>query len=529
MGRVWGTLAHVMMSDVLDEDKALLINGDNERPMGSELSRVVLAVGVAHAAVLLGSLTLWLVVVVDALTLGALVVPAAWALLAGVFAAPVSINLACVLWRMWRRGKARDYEFFLFRSTKAAKLTAVAALAGMLCSLCALAGGLMGQEHPAAAMAGIHLLVCFSLAAFSLRVVAVQPEESRQPNLYRELRARPAWHRTALRYTGLALLAAAVLLFLAINGAAAFRLFSRGYVFRHNKPLASDYHRISDDGRMFFLACRGAGAGPDGDVVLLLDADLASSSDGWAWLTPSLSNLWKTCVFDRPGYGWSSEGAPPRTVVREIEDLMLALKAAGLSGSRFAYVSHGLSTWNALMFYSLAKERVVSLIFIDPFDPRLQMATNSRERERLSFVEGFGYAGMLVNAFGFLRPFFRLMTYFRPAFDLPRLVLPQFIDAISRQAFWGTIVAEDVVLEQSGNETLAAFPFNGFALGNLPVALWGRPDSQSLAYFATLSRAVLQFNMSDDMSHFFLFRKEFADQLVTGTSMVVSMGLNAQE
>ncbi len=198
-------------------------------------------------------------------------------------------------------------------------------------------------------------------------------------------------------------------------------MFGRGFVFRHEKPSKEDYFSIGDGDRMFYLDCKGRGAGPDSDVVLLLDADMASSSYGWAWLAPSLSKFWRTCVFDRPGYGWSSVGDPPRTVVRETDDLLLALNASGMDGSRFVYISHGLSSWNGLLFQSQRPDQVVAMVFIDPFDPRNQ--NDNRERERLSFVSSFGYAGMLVNAFGFLRPFFYLMTYFRPAFDLPERVL----------------------------------------------------------------------------------------------------------
>jgi pimeloyl-ACP methyl ester carboxylesterase len=216
-------------------------------------------------------------------------------------------------------------------------------------------------------------------------------------------------------------------------------------------------------------------------------------------------------------------------VTRETDDLLLALQAAGRNNSRYVYIAHGLSTWNALMFYRRLPSRVVSMVFIDPFDPRMQLESDSQERERLSFVNAFGFFGMLVNAFGFLRPVFRLIAYFRPAFDLPGRVLGLFIDSISRQAFWSTIVAENAVLAQSGNETLTAFPFQSYALGSLPVALWCRELSQSWAYFATLSTDTIQVNMTEDMTHFFIFHKRYADEIVTVASDVISMGLNSQQ
>jgi hypothetical protein len=231
----------------------------------------------------------------------------------------------------------------------------------------------------------------------------------------------------------------------------------------------------------------------------------------------------------KKGYGWSSGGASPRTAAAETADLLVALNVSGMSESRFVYVSHGLAAWNGLMFQHAMQKQVVAMIFIDPFDPRDQVKTDKRERERLAFVNSFGYAGMLVNAFGFLRPFFYLMTYFRPVFDLPESVVPSFVDSISRQSFWETIVAENRVLSTSGNETLALFPFDQSApLKDLPLALWSRAQSQSYEYFSSLSTNVIATNMTDDQNHFFIFDKKFAADIVSITSAAVGFALNQE-
>jgi hypothetical protein len=292
-----------MMADVLDaneEQRGLLVNeqSDDHQPP-PRLSRPLLAVGAAHTCVVLAGLIFWLVVVGNSQELDTEVVPAAWLLLAAAFAVPVTLNLACVAWRHWRTGRARDAEFALFQNVWALRVTCGAAVLGMMCSTMALSGALMGQEESAAASAGVHVLTCFSLALVCAGMLGAMPEEGKQTNLYRKMEERPALHRRVLTYALLTFLIVVVVFALVINGSAAFRLFSRGYVFRHDKPLSSDYFQITADGRMFYLACRGAGAGPDSDVVVLMDADLASSSYGWSWLTPSLANLWTTCVFDR--------------------------------------------------------------------------------------------------------------------------------------------------------------------------------------------------------------------------------------
>jgi hypothetical protein len=263
------------------------------------LSPLVFVIGACHTVAFFGCLMFWLTVVVRAVDLGYLIVPAAWGLMACLFASPIAVNFLIVAFKRLWYGKALDYELIVFQRVYVAKLLAAAALLGMFCGLGAVIGGMTGQEYPAAAFAMLHVAICFSLCIYSCRVVAMDVRVE-QTNVFiaQERRSRG---QIVLWYLFVALACCTVLLFLIINGAAAYRLFERGYVFRHEKPHKSDYFSTAPD-RMFFLSCRGEGAGPDSDVVLLLDADLASSSYGWAWLTPSLSKLWRTCVFDRPGF-----------------------------------------------------------------------------------------------------------------------------------------------------------------------------------------------------------------------------------
>lgn len=325
---------------------------------------------------------------------------------------------------------------------------------------------------------------------------------------------------------------AVVILFVLINGAAAYRQAERGWTFRYGRPNVANFVELSAE-RVFFLQCSGSGASIEGDVVLLLDADIASSSYGWSWLTPSLSNLWRTCIFDRAGYGWSTPGAWPRTVEAEASDLFIALQAAGVGSSRFVYISHGISAWNSLLFRSLVGEQVVAMVFLDPFEPHKIVGSDSVERERLSFIENFGRAGMILNAFGVLPPFFHLIRYFAPAFNLPETILPLFVDSVSRQDFWTTIVSENDVINQSANETLSRYPLGSYALGNTPIAVWARNDTSATnatsgEYFATLSNRALMLNLSFADNHFFIFEKRFAQVIVETTSYIVRTAIRPE-
>ena len=487
-------------------------------PQSADFSKLAVALMIVHTLVWSGGFVFWLIVTVG--YFGFFMVPAAWAVLSSMFATPLAVNLFMIVVASKRHGRTREREFVLFRSRTACKICAVVAFFGILAGIVGFGGASMGQEFFAAAMALLHVSVCFSLCLFSLRSVilnrSVKPARFyRQP----ERTKRSQWKQLLVVYALSAVVLGIVAVLVIINGLAAYRVAERGYVFRYGRPRVADFVDLAAD-RQFFLQCSGSGPGSESDMVILLDADIASSSYGWAWLTGSLSMLWRTCVFDRPGYGWSTGGMPPRTVGRETDDLIEALTAAGVGSSRFIYISHGLSGWNALLFKRALGEQVVSMIFIDPFDPRKLVNTNLIERERLRFISQFGRVGMLINAFGVMQPFYHLITYFQPSFNLPQVILPLFIDSVSREAFWTTMVAEYDVISDSANDTLSAFPFSGFGLGDMPIGVWARFDSESRDYFSKLSTSTSVFNLTDD-THFFIFDKQYAEQIVKETSKIV--------
>lgn len=181
-------------------------------------------------------------------------------------------------------------------------------------------------------------------------------------------------------------------------------------------------------------------------------------------------------------------GSSPFFMTPHHTQLTPPFTAANLASSRIVYISHGLSAWNALLFSTLLQQdQLLALIFIDPLDPRdALLQNNDAERNRLAFGS-WATLAMHGNAFGVIQPFFRSWSYFAPVWNLPSTDVPFYVDAISRQSFWATLVDESDALHLSARETLARFPHATYVLGELPVAAWTRKDSSSMMYFSTLS------------------------------------------
>jgi hypothetical protein len=185
-----------------------------------------------------------------------------------------------------------------------------------------------------------------------------------------------------------------------------------------------------------------------------------------------------------------------------------------------------MSAWNSLLFNTMDNQ-VIAMVFLDPLDPRDILADS--EAARFGFITWAPWA-MIANSFGLLSPFFQVISYFRPVWRLPPAQVSFYIDSVSRQSFWSTLVDETQAASLSATETLAKYPYGTFALQNLPILLWTRPESSSMDYYSTLSSNCLIRNLTSQ-GHWFLFEKPWAVDIVDTTLALVmgALGEKIQE
>lgn len=225
----------------------------------------------------------------------------------------------------------------------------------------------------------------------------------------------------------------------------------------------------------------------DGAPTVWIDAGNASFSLDWAGLQPRLAELAPTCVWDRPGYGWSEPSSSPRrsgTVVRKLRSVVERLDRGPL-----VLVGHSLGALHALLYAERDPENLVGLVLVDPAPPRLVRSSMFQEFQRQSL--GYYRTMQLLSHSGLLP----LMGSVGGESALPETArrLPEvrdpYLTLTVQPSFWETAIAELDVIEESAGEVAAAvgIPLGGrrergpdrrFPLGDVPLVVLsaGRPD-----------------------------------------------------
>ncbi|MDF1587700.1 MAG: alpha/beta hydrolase [Gammaproteobacteria bacterium] len=117
--------------------------------------------------------------------------------------------------------------------------------------------------------------------------------------------------------------------------------------------------RYDIGGYKVHLYCQGHGA-----PTVIIDAGLGDDSWDWQDIVKSASNKTQTCVYDRPGYGWSDVGPRPRTSRRIAHELNLLLHKARLSPP-YVLVGHSFGGYNMRLFASEHPDDVAGLVLVE--------------------------------------------------------------------------------------------------------------------------------------------------------------------
>jgi pimeloyl-ACP methyl ester carboxylesterase len=130
---------------------------------------------------------------------------------------------------------------------------------------------------------------------------------------------------------------------------------------------------IDIGGRSLYLQCWGERVAGEPTILLVSGADLDTSS--WEPMAPDLAaEGHHLCAYDRAGVG-RSDPAPEakRTTQDQVTDLVALLDAADLR-EPVVLVAHSLGSLPAVGFVDRAPERVVGVVLVDPWSPRVSVA-----------------------------------------------------------------------------------------------------------------------------------------------------------
>ncbi|MGK7913109.1 MAG: alpha/beta fold hydrolase [Synechococcus sp.] len=217
--------------------------------------------------------------------------------------------------------------------------------------------------------------------------------------------------------------------------------------------------RIDIGGHQLHYCDRGQGS-----PTIVLDHSLGGV-DGYL-LLDRLSQLSRTVIYDRAGYGWSDRSSQPRTshqIVLELDEL---LTKAGIEPP-YLLVGDSFGSYNMRLYAYRFPEKVAGLVLTDG----LHEAEMLLMPKRLKLLQAFFISGFVMSAFGSAIGAIRLLNQvglfeiLKPNLrQIPKPALGNTKYSFLRPSHWVTMTRELWSLRQSGHQLAEAKH-----LGNLTV------------------------------------------------------------
>ena len=120
---------------------------------------------------------------------------------------------------------------------------------------------------------------------------------------------------------------------------------------------------IDAGGHRLHLHCIG-----EGEPTLIVDTGAADWSLSWLELQDDLSELTRSCIYDRAGLGWSEAGEAPRTSDVLVSELHTLLENAGIE-TPFIYLGHSLGGYNARIYHEQYPDDLAGIILLESAHP----------------------------------------------------------------------------------------------------------------------------------------------------------------
>jgi pimeloyl-ACP methyl ester carboxylesterase len=131
-------------------------------------------------------------------------------------------------------------------------------------------------------------------------------------------------------------------------------------------PVPIDYGRPGilveiELGRKVNLRCFG-----NGPITILLESGLGYPSYSWRKVHPQLSNVTRTCAYDRAGLGFSDAGPMPRTTSAMADDIAKLVRVGAIKPP-FILVGSSLGGQVVRLYAFRHPDQVAGLVLVDPY------------------------------------------------------------------------------------------------------------------------------------------------------------------
>ena len=111
------------------------------------------------------------------------------------------------------------------------------------------------------------------------------------------------------------------------------------------------------------LYCRGSGS-----PTVVFDAGLGGFSMDWLFVQQELPGDFRSCSYDRAGYGWSDAGPAPRATDQISAELERLLSAAAIAPP-YILVGHSFGAFNVEYFAATHPDAVAGLVLVEASHP----------------------------------------------------------------------------------------------------------------------------------------------------------------
>jgi pimeloyl-ACP methyl ester carboxylesterase len=217
-------------------------------------------------------------------------------------------------------------------------------------------------------------------------------------------------------------------------------------------------------GYRLHLYCTG-----EGSPTVILEAGFGAWSTDWATAQPGLSQITRTCSYDRAGLGWSEAGPEPRDPEQIAMELHTLLTKAGIEGP-YVLAGHSIGGKHIRMFTELYPDEVIGLVFVDARHESAEPVGRTPEQnqqDREAYESSLNLYRVMRDS-GLARiagvPLARMLV---PGIEhVPDDVQYENVILGVRESTLQTMIAESPATTYSDDQLRAARP-----LGNLPVVV----------------------------------------------------------
>ena len=228
-------------------------------------------------------------------------------------------------------------------------------------------------------------------------------------------------------------------------------LFHLVMSWRENKSIPPPGKSIAINNRQVHLWVKGSGT-----TTVILDSSLGGI-EGY-FLLESIASLTRVCIYDRPGYGWSSPASKPRCSAEIVRELDLLLTKAKIEPP-YILVGDSFGSYNMRLYAHHFPEKVEGLILTDG----LHESGMLNMPLIVKAVKYFFISGFVMSVLGSLLGIIRVMGVIG-LFEIIKPELRQFdikqCQRVKRSFYrhhhWLTMTRELIDLDRSGHQLKVA-------------------------------------------------------------------------